>query len=354
MNEIRVQLGERSYSIHVQMGLLDKTGFLLPAASRVVIVTDDNVGPLYAERVRYSIGKRGGEPKTITMPAGEHHKTRETLALVHDRMFELELDRSSLVVALGGGVVGDLAGFAAATYMRGIRYAQIPTTLLASVDSSVGGKTGINHPLGKNMIGAFHQPSVVIIDPATLRTLPEREVRAGMAEVIKYGVIRDAELFAYLETYAAEVASIDEEAIQHVISRCCTIKAGVVAADEREGGLRAILNYGHTLGHALEAATAYSRYRHGEAVAIGMNLAAKIAHELGMIGGEVVERQAKLIAAFGLPIDPPADVDPEQVVALLKKDKKVRGGKVRFVLPTAIGSVELSDSVPDETIRKAL
>jgi len=354
VNEIRVELGERSYSIFVQMGLLDKTGFMLPSASRVVIITDSNVGPLYAERVRYAVSKAGCEPETITMPAGEEHKTRETLAQIHDRMFELGLDRSSLVVALGGGVVGDVAGFAAATYMRGIRYAQVPTTLLADVDSSVGGKTGINHPLGKNMIGAFHQPSVVVIDPATLRTLPEREVRAGLAEVIKYGVIRDAELFGYLEDHAAEVAGLEEAAIQHVICECCTIKAEVVAADEREGGLRAILNYGHTLGHALEAATGYGRYRHGEAVSIGMNLAAGIAREMGLVGDDFVERQAQLVRAFGLPVEPPDDIDAEQLIALLRKDKKVHAGTVRFVLPTAIGTVAVRDDVSDDIVRSVL
>ena len=350
MKEIRVELGERSYTIHVQMGLLDKAGFLLPHASKVAIVTDSNVGPLYAERVKYAISKADFQVQTITFPAGEDHKNRETLNFVHDRMFEIGLDRASLVVALGGGVVGDIAGFAAATFMRGISYAQIPTTLLADVDSSVGGKTGIDHPHGKNMIGAFYQPEVVIIDPATLRTLPEQEMAAGMAEVIKYGVIRDAEFFAYLEENADAVKRLDSEAIERVITVCCRMKAEVVAADERESGLRAILNYGHTLGHALEAATKYGRYRHGEAVAIGMNMAAKIARSLGMVDDEFVERQARLVRAFDLPVDAPEDIDAEILIQLLRADKKARGGRVRFVLPTRIGSVVVSEDVTDDTV----
>lgn len=350
MKEIRVELGERSYTIHVQMGLLDKAGFLLPHASKVAIVTDSNVGPLYAERVKYAISKADFCVQTITFPAGEDHKNRETLNFIHDKMFELGLDRASLVVALGGGVVGDIAGFAAATFMRGISYAQIPTTLLADVDSSVGGKTGIDHPHGKNMIGAFHQPSVVMIDPATLRTLPEQEVAAGMAEVIKYGVIRDAEFFEYLENNADAIKGLESEAIERVITVCCRIKAEIVAADERESGLRAILNYGHTLGHALEAITKYERYRHGEAVAIGMNIAAKIARSLGMVDDEFVERQARLVRAFDLPVDAPEDIDPEGLIQLLRADKKARGGRVRFVLPTRIGSVVVSENVTDDTV----
>jgi len=350
VKEIRVELGERSYTIHVQTGLLDKAGFLLPHASKVAIVTDGNVGQLYAQRLEYAISKADFRVQTITFPAGEDHKNRETLNFIHDKMFEIGLDRAGLVAALGGGVVGDIAGFAAATFMRGISYAQIPTTLLADVDSSVGGKTGIDHPHGKNMIGAFHQPSVVIIDPATLRTLPPQETAAGMAEVIKYGVIRDAELFAYLEENADAVKRLESQAIEHVITACCRIKAQIVTSDEREGGLRAILNYGHTFGHALEAATKYSRYRHGEAVAIGMNIAAKIARSLGLVDDEFVERQARLIRAFDLPLDAPQDVDVEGLIGFLRADKKARGGRVRFVLPTRIGSVVVSEDVTDEAV----
>ena len=350
MKEIRVELGDRSYTIRVQMGLLDKVGFLLPRASKVVIVTDSNVGPLYAERAGYSISKAGYNARTITIAAGEDHKNRESLELIYDEMLEFGLDRSSLVVALGGGVVGDIAGFAAATFMRGIAYAQVPTTLLADVDSSVGGKTAIDHPRGKNMIGAFHQPSAVIIDPATLRTLPEEEIAAGMAEVIKYGVIRDAEFFAYLEARAQDIKGLEAGAVEHVITVCCRIKAEVVAADEREAGLRAILNYGHTMGHALEAATGYGRYRHGEAVAIGMNMAAKIARAMGMVSDEFVARQARLIAAFDLPLDPPDDVGLERLIESARADKKARGGRVRFVLPERIGSVIISDAVTDDVV----
>ncbi|NQT18070.1 MAG: 3-dehydroquinate synthase [Planctomycetes bacterium] len=354
MKEIRVDLGDRSYTIFVQMGLLDKVGFLLPPASRVALVTDTNVEGLYAERVKYSIVKAGYDVCTITIPAGEDHKNRETLEFIYDKMLGLELDRAGLVVALGGGVVGDVAGFAAATYMRGIACAQIPTTLLAAIDSSIGGKTGINHPRGKNMIGAFHQPVVVIVDPATLRTLPLREIAGGMAEIIKHGVIRDAELFAYLEAHLEDIRALEPETIEHVIAVNCRIKADVVATDEREAGLRAILNYGHTLGHALEAATEYSRYRHGEAVAIGMNLEARIARAMGMVDDTFIERQTRLIEAFCLPVSPPDDIATERIIHLLRADKKARGGRVRFILPTKIGSVVISDDVTDDIIMAEL
>ena len=350
MKEIRLELGDRSYTIFVQMGLLDKAGFLLPPASEVALVTDTNVEALFAERVKYSIAKAGYDVHTIAIPAGEDHKSRETLEFIYDKMFELGLDRGSLVAALGGGVVGDIAGFAAATYMRGIAFAQIPTTLLADVDSSVGGKTGINHPRGKNMIGAFYQPVVVIVDPATLRTLPPAEIAYGMAEVIKYGVIRDAELFDYLEAHVQGIRALDPETIEHVIAVCCRIKADVVAADEREGGLRAILNYGHTLAHALEAATGYARYRHGEAVAIGMDLAARIARAMDMVDDAFVTRQARLIEAFDLPLEPPDDIQTDLIIQLLRADKKVRAGRPHFVLPTRIGSVVISSDVPDDVI----
>ena len=351
MKEVRVELGERSYSIRVQPGLLDRFAFLLPKASSVAIVTDANVGPLFAERVKYALAKADYQAGVITMPAGDEHKNSETLAAIYDRMFELGLDRSSLVIALGGGVVGDVTGYAAATFMRGVRYVQLPTTLLADVDSSVGGKTGINHPRGKNMIGAFHQPSAVFIDPAALQTLPERELAAGMAEVIKYGVIRDAEFFRFLEERAAGVRGLQADAIQHVIVRCCEIKADVVAADEREGGVRAILNYGHTIGHALEAITGYSFYRHGEAVAIGMNLAARLACRMGMISDAIVNRQARLLREFGLPVEP-GSVDKDKLIAALRGDKKARAGRVRFVLPVDIGSVVVSEDVTDETVKE--
>jgi len=352
VKEVRVELGERSYIIRVQPGLLDKFAFLLPKASKAAIITDSNVGPLFAERVKYALTKvEHHQPGVITIPAGDDHKNSETLATIYDRMFELGLDRSSLVIALGGGVVGDIAGYAAATFMRGIRYVQVPTTLLADVDSSVGGKTGINHPCGKNMIGAFHQPSAVFIDPAALQTLPKRELAAGMAEVIKYGVIRDAEFFQFLEDHAADVRGLQPDAIQQLIVRCCEIKADVVTADEREGGVRAILNYGHTIGHALEAITGYSFYRHGEAVAIGMNLAARIACRMGMIAEEMVNRQARLLREFGLPTEP-EPVDKDRLAALLHGDKKARAGRVRFVLPVDIGSVVISEDVTDEMVKE--
>ena len=351
MKEIRVELGDRSYAIRVQPGLLDRFGFLLPKASSVAIVTDSNVGPLFAERAKYAISKGDLRAGVIEIQPGDENKNARTLELVYNGMCGLGLDRSSLVIALGGGVVGDVAGYAAATFMRGIRYVQVPTTLLADVDSSIGGKTGINHPCGKNMIGAFHQPSAVFIDPATLQTLPEREISAGMAEVIKHGMICDPEFFIFLESRAADVRDLHPKVIEHLIVRSCQIKAEVVAADEREAGQRAILNYGHTIGHALEAITGYARYRHGEAVAIGMNLAAKIARRLGMIDDEIVLRQARLLREFNLPTEPDG-VDSARLVELIRGDKKARGGKVRFVLPAGIGKVVVSDQVTDDMVRE--
>jgi len=338
--------------------MLDETGASIPRASKTAIVSDSTVGPLYASRVENSLKKAGFETAVITIPAGEDYKNRETLESVYDGMFAARLDRSSMVVALGGGVVGDVAGFAAATFMRGIRCVQVPTTLLADVDSSVGGKTGINHPRGKNMIGAFHQPSAVLIDPATLRTLPPREISAGMAEVIKYGVIRDAGLFEYLEESWESVGALEPEAVSGVIARCCRIKADVVAKDERESGLRAILNYGHTFAHALESHTGYSRYRHGEAVAVGMDFAARLAIRMKLVDESFVERQANLLARFGLPTrhDPASggELDTVKILELLHSDKKAAGGRLRFVLPKSLGSVFITDAVTDEMIRAIL
>lgn len=358
MREVKVQLGDRSYSIRVQPGILDEAGAYFPQAAKTVIVTDSTVRPLYASRVDNGLKKAGFETAVITIPAGENYKNRETLERVYDGMFAARLDRSSTVAALGGGVVGDIAGFAAATFMRGIRCVQLPTTLLAAVDSSVGGKTGINHPRGKNMIGAFHQPSAVLIDPSTLRTLPPREISAGMAEVIKYGVIRDAGLFEYLEESWETVGALEPEAISGVIARCCRIKADVVAKDERESGLRAILNYGHTFAHALESHTGYGHYRHGEAVAIGMDFAARLAVKMKLVDESFVERQANLLARFGLPTrhDPASggELDTGKILELLHSDKKAVAERLRFVLPKSLGSVFVSDAVTDDMIRDIL
>jgi 3-dehydroquinate synthase len=299
--------------------------------------------------------------QTLVIEAGEDQKTPATVALIHDAAFRHRLERGSLIVALGGGVVGDMAGFAAATWLRGIAVVQVPTTLLAMVDAAIGGKTGVNHPGGKNLIGAFHQPKLVLIDPAVLHTLPEREFRAGMAEVIKYGVIGDPALFGDLEAAAQRVPlgglanreSVGEGLLERLLERSASAKARVVAADEREGGLRAILNYGHTLGHAVETLSGYGTYLHGEAVGLGMLAAGEISLAMGLWRPEDQQRQRAVIAAAGLPLAWPA-LDPLAVLACLQGDKKVRSGRVRFVLPTAIGTVEIRDDVEPEIIVLAL
>ena len=288
--------------------------------------------------------------------AGEDQKTPATVGLIHDAAFARRLERGSLIIALGGGVVGDMAGFAAATWLRGIAVVQVPTTLLAMVDAAIGGKTGVNHPGGKNLIGAFHQPRLVLIDPSSLATLPEREFRAGMAEVIKYGVIGDSELLAELEANGPQLASLNTlsaELLQRILVRSAAAKAKVVAADEHEGGLRAILNYGHTLGHVVETLCGYGTYLHGEAVGLGMLAAGEISLAMGLWSASDQARQRAVISAAGLPLVWPA-LDPNAVLACLQGDKKVREGQVRFVLPTGIGRVEIRNDVSEATIRSAL
>jgi 3-dehydroquinate synthase len=305
---------------------------------------------------------------SLVIEAGEDQKTPATVALIHDAAFAAKLERGSLIVALGGGVVGDMAGFAAATWLRGIAVVQVPTTLLAMVDAAIGGKTGVNHPGGKNLIGAFHQPRLVLIDPSVLATLPVQEFRAGMAEVIKYGVIGDGELFAALEAAALKASvikdptgagglasreALGEALLQSLLERSAAAKARVVAADEREGGLRAILNYGHTLGHCVETLSGYGTYLHGEAVGLGMLAAGALSRHLGLWSAQDESRQRALIAAAGLPLNWPP-LDPEAVLACLQGDKKVRQGKVRFVLPVAIGQVLIRDDIDPGLIRQVL
>lgn len=353
---VTVTLGERSYPIHVGRGALGG----LPGALRAcgargaaVIVTDSNVGPLYGQAVADQVRAANLAPVVYTFPAGESHKRLNYIEEMCGAFLEAGLDRSSLVIALGGGVVGDMAGFAAAAYMRGIRFVQIPTTIVAQVDSSVGGKTGVNHPLAKNIIGAFHQPSAVVADLDLLESLPARELRAGMAEVIKHGVIADAELFDYLEKNAGRVLAKDLEALVTPVVRSCEIKAGVVAEDEREQGLRAILNYGHTFGHGIEAATHYGRYLHGEAVALGMIAAAALAKELKMVDAAFVERQRACLDAYQLPVTI-ADVPLDLVLSAMKHDKKARAGVLTFVVPDAMGHVVQRKDVTEEQARRAL
>ena len=366
LRTIRVELSANPYSIVIGAGALQQLGEQVRAAgikagTKVLVVTNPVVEQQYGATALSSLKAAGFEASSLVIEAGEDQKTPATVALIHDAAFERRLERGSLIVALGGGVVGDMAGFAAASWLRGIAVVQVPTTLLAMVDAAIGGKTGVNHPGGKNLIGAFHQPRLVLIDPATLATLPEREFRAGMAEVIKYGVIGDAELFADLEAAAgrdataglASLSAVGPALLQTLLERSAAAKARVVAADEREGGLRAILNYGHTLGHVVEALCGYGTWLHGEAVAIGMVAAGELSLELGLWGASEQRRQRAVIAAAGLPQQWPA-LDPGAVLQCLQGDKKVRDGKVRFVLPTGLGSVQIRDDVTPEQVLAAL
>ena len=365
---IAVELGEMSYPIVVGAGNLSQLGPLLleqgiKPGSKVLLVTNPVVDLHYGTPCRASLAAAGFQVSSLVIEAGEDQKTPATVALIHDAAFAAKLERGSLIVALGGGVVGDMAGFAAATWLRGIAVVQVPTTLLAMVDAAIGGKTGVNHPGGKNLIGAFHQPRLVLIDPSVLATLPVQEFRAGMAEVIKYGVIGDSELFAALEAAALKDPSGDaglasrealgEALLQSLLERSAAAKAQVVAADEREGGLRAILNYGHTLGHCVETLSGYGTYLHGEAVGLGMLAAGALSRHLGLWSAQDESRQRALIAAAGLPLSWPP-LDPEAVLACLQGDKKVRQGKVRFVLPIAIGQVVIRDDIDPELIRQVL
>ena len=366
LRTIRVELSANPYPIVIGAGALQQLGEQVRAAgikagTKVLVVTNPVVEQHYGATALSSLKAAGFEASSLVIEAGEDQKTPATVALIHDAAFERRLERGSLIVALGGGVVGDMAGFAAASWLRGIAVVQVPTTLLAMVDAAIGGKTGVNHPGGKNLIGAFHQPRLVLIDPATLATLPEREFRAGMAEVIKYGVIGDAELFADLEAAAgrdataglASLSAVGPALLQPLLERSAAAKARVVAADEREGGLRAILNYGHTLGHVVEALCGYGTWLHGEAVAIGMVAAGELSLELGLWGASEQRRQRAVIAAAGLPQQWPA-LDPGAVLQCLQGDKKVRDGKVRFVLPTGLGSVQIRDDVTPEQVLAAL
>jgi 3-dehydroquinate synthase len=311
----------------------------MAGVSHLVLIADQRVSPL-AEAIAEPLLTSGKRIDRILVPSGEAYKSIEQLTALWNRLLELKTDRASLVIAVGGGVIGDLAGFAAASFARGLRFIQVPTTLLAMVDSSVGGKTGINLAEAKNMVGAFWQPSAVVIDTAALASLPEREYRSGLAEIVKYGVILDAELFGYLEEHASAILDREATCLRHVIARSCELKASVVEQDERETtGLRAILNYGHTFAHAIEAATEYGRWLHGEAVAIGMTMAARLAVELKLLAPADAQRQQQLLERLQLPVAQTA-IAPEKLWALMQHDKKVEQGRLRFILPTRIGHVE--------------
>lgn len=340
---VTVGLGDRAYDIVIKRGALAEVGERLTSlglSGQAAVVTNPVVGRLYGAKILRSLKGAGFQPVLVTIPDGERHKTLRSVARVLDALAAARFERRSTVIALGGGVIGDLAGFAASVYQRGIQFVQLPTTLVAQVDSSVGGKTGVNHALGKNLIGAFYQPRMVVMDPVVLKSLPEREWRAGLAEVIKYGVIADDHLFASLEENIEPIVKRDDALVANVVARSCQIKASVVEQDERESGLRRILNYGHTIGHALESLGHYRRLIHGEAVAIGMVQEALLARRLGLCSDDVVARQRRLITNAGLPTEVPP-VRFAQLWTAMQHDKKVSQGRVQCVLPRAIGQVEV-------------
>jgi 3-dehydroquinate synthase len=354
MRTLTVDLGERAYPIYIGTDLIGNPDLYRPHlhGRQVMIVTNETVGPLYLERVRTALdGYRVAE---VVLPDGEQYKTLQVLDHIYTALLEQRFDRRCTLVALGGGVVGDMAGYAAASYQRGVNFIQVPTTLLSQVDSSVGGKTGVNHPLGKNMIGAFHQPQCVIADTSTLDTLPDRELSAGLAEVIKYGLINDADFFAWLEQNMARLVGRDPSALVHAIERSCADKAAVVAADEREAGQRALLNLGHTFGHAIETGMGYGSWLHGEAVGAGMCMAAAMSARLGWLRPEQVERVQALVAAAGLPVKPPAEVSPERFLELMAVDKKVLDGQLRLVLMRDVGESVISAEFDTDTLRQTL
>lgn len=355
MHTLHVDLGERSYPIYIGRDLLRDASLLaqhLPG-SQVVIVSNDTVAPLYMDRLRASIGDHDRITEVI-LPDGEQFKTLDTLGSIFDRMLAERHNRTTCLVALGGGVVGDISGFAAACYQRGVDFIQVPTTLLAQVDSSVGGKTAVNHPLGKNMIGAFHQPRAVLIDTNTLQTLPGREFAAGLAEVVKYGLICDAPFYDWLRGAMPRLIAREEAALAEAIERSCANKARIVAADEREGGVRAILNLGHTFGHAIETDQGYGSWLHGEAVAAGMVLALTLSARRGWIGEQDVAELRALLDSVGLPIDPPAAMTCERFMALMSLDKKVIDGRLRLVLLRAVGEACVVDDVGRDELRALL
>ncbi|MBK9614157.1 MAG: 3-dehydroquinate synthase [Uliginosibacterium sp.] len=355
MRTVNVALGDRSYPIHVGAGLLGQGSLIKPYLKRprVAIVTNDVVAPLMLEKLVAGLRDAGIAYSTIVLPDGEAHKDWQTLNLIFDGLLSTHCDRSTTLIALGGGVVGDMTGFAAAAYQRGVPFIQIPTTLLSQVDSSVGGKTAINHPLGKNMIGAFHQPRLVIADVDCLVSLPPRELRTGLAEVIKHALIRDNARVGWLEENMEALLGCDRERLAEAVAWNCAIKAGVVAVDETEQGERAHLNFGHTFGHAIEAGLGYGEWSHGEAVAAGMIMATELSAWLGMLAAADVARVRSLVERAGLPANGPK-LGSERYIALMQHDKKVADGKLRLVLLQSLGSAVIRDSVPLPEIAKVI
>ena len=354
MQTLKVDLGERSYPIYIGEGLLDQPELLAPhiAGRQVAIVSNETVAPLYLERLSKTLGAYSVLP--VVLPDGEAHKNWETLQLIFDGLLTARHDRRTTVVALGGGVIGDMAGFAAACYQRGVDFIQVPTTLLSQVDSSVGGKTGINHPLGKNMVGAFYQPNAVLIDTTSLKTLPARELSAGLAEVIKYGLICDKPFLAWLEDNMQALRALDSAALTEAIRRSCAAKAAVVGADERESGVRATLNLGHTFGHAIETHMGYGVWLHGEAVAAGTVMALEMSMRLGWIDQAERDRGIRLLQDAGLPVVPPQEMTPAHFMEHMAVDKKVIDGRLRLVLLRQMGEAVVTDDYPKEILQATL
>ena len=355
METLSVDLGERSYPIHIGDGLLGQADLFHPAAEqgRVLVVTNEVVAPLYLDRVMQHFSE--GQCESLVLPDGEQHKHLETVGAIYDRLLDGRFDRKTTLVALGGGVIGDIVGFAAATYQRGVRFVQVPTTLLAQVDSSVGGKTGVNHPRGKNMIGAFYQPVSVIIDTAVLHSLPEREVKAGLAEVLKYGLLGDRDFFDWLAANAAGILQLDDALMTRVIKTCCLAKADVVARDEKESGVRALLNLGHTFGHAIETASGYGTLLHGETVAMGMVMAADLSRRIGWLDAPSAARVRDVLESkFFMPVIPPADISGQKYLELMATDKKAEQGRIRFVLLENLGKASLTAEVDPDLLQQTL
>ena len=354
METLTVNLAERSYPIHVGAGLLTSSALFAPhiAGQRVMIVTNDTVAPLYLDVLSHALADY--QVESLVLPDGEAHKTLASFEQIMSALLEGKHGRDTTLIALGGGVIGDLVGFAAACYQRGVPFIQVPTTLLSQVDSSVGGKTAVNHPLGKNMIGAFYQPKAVIIDIDCLRSLPQRELAAGMAEVIKYGIIWDEEFFNWLELHTSDIQALQSHALSKVILRCCAIKADVVSQDETENGVRALLNLGHTFGHAIEAEKGYGNWLHGEAVAVGSVQAAETSLRLALLSQHDVDRIKALLEKAHLPITAPTDMEFDDYLHHMLRDKKVKAGKLRLVLPVAIGRADLFTDVEPSVLRAVI
>lgn len=356
MERLKVTLGERSYPITIAAGLFNDPASFWPlkAGDQTMLVTNETLAPLYLDRVRGLLEQAGVKVDTVILPDGEQFKSLSVLDTVFTALLEKPHGRDTTLIALGGGVVGDLTGFAAASYQRGVRFIQVPTTLLSQVDSSVGGKTAVNHPLGKNMIGAFYQPASVVVDLDCLSTLSKRELASGLGEVIKYGIILDGEFFDWLEEHIDALLKLDGKAMAYCIRRCCELKAEVVAADERESGLRALLNLGHTFGHAIEAEMGYGNWLHGEAVAAGMVMAVRTAQRLGQFSEAEVQRVIALLLRAGLPVNGPQEMSPDAYMPHMMRDKKVLAGELRLILPLAIGKSEVRGGVPHDVVLSAI